>query len=241
MLSKTRGIVLHSIPFNDTRYIIHIYTETFGRQSCLASRAKGRKQAVSKALFMPLSVIEIEMERQPLREFCYIRETKPCFPLSRLFTDPVKNAQALFLAEILFRTIREPEADPRLFDYLCRSIRILEDAGEGTANFHLVFLLHLLAYLGIFPNIATWREKHYFDMQSGVFTALPPLHKHYLNQEESLVFARLFRISFENMSFYEFSRHDRVNILNRIISYYRLHLPEMPEIKSLPVLQILFD
>jgi DNA repair protein RecO (recombination protein O) len=241
MLSKTRGIVLHSIPYNDARYIIHIYTELFGRVSCLAGRAKGRGNAVSKALFMPLSVIEIEMDRRPRLEFCYIRETKLCFPLSRLFTDPVKNALALFLAEVLYRAIKEPEPDPRLFDYLCRSICILEEAGEGAANFHLVFLLHLLRYLGVFPNIDTWRENYYFDMLSGVFTGSPPLHKHYLSREESLVFARLFRISFENMSFYDFSRRDRVNILNRIIAYYRLHLPEMPEIKSLSVLQILFD
>jgi DNA repair protein RecO (recombination protein O) len=241
MLSKTRGIVLHSVPYNDIRYIIHIYTEAFGRVSCLANRAKGRKNTVSKALFMPLSVIEIEMERHPRRDFCHIRETGLCLPLSRLFTDPVKNALALFLAEVLSRVIKETEPDSRLFDYLYRSISILEDAGKGVANFHLVFLLHLLNYLGVFPNIESYRENRYFDMQNGVFTDSPPLHKHYLNRGESLVFARLFRINFENMSFYDFSRHDRVNILNRIIAYYRLHLPEIPEIKSLPILQILFD
>ena len=48
-------------------------------------------------------------------------------------------------------------------------------------------------------------------------------------------------ISFENMSLYSFSRQDRVGVINRIVEYYRLHLPDFPEIKSLSVMQSLFD
>jgi DNA repair protein RecO (recombination protein O) len=78
-------------------------------------------------------------------------------------------------------------------------------------------------------------------MQNGIFADQAPLHRYYLNREESQIFARLFKISYENMSLYAFSRHDRVNILNRILTYYRIHLPEIPEIKSLVILQALFE
>ena len=43
------------------------------------------------------------------------------------------------------------------------------------------------------------------------------------------------------MSLYAFSRRDRVRILHLILDYYRLHLPDFPAIKSLDVLQALFD
>lgn len=33
MLCKTRGIVLHAIPYNDKYSIIYMYTEAFGRTS----------------------------------------------------------------------------------------------------------------------------------------------------------------------------------------------------------------
>ena len=59
MLCKTRGIVLHSIPYNDKYSIIYMYTEAFGRASYLVARSRGKKSSVSKALFMPLSVVEI--------------------------------------------------------------------------------------------------------------------------------------------------------------------------------------
>ncbi len=241
MLSKTRGIVLHSIPYNDTYSIIYVYTEVFGRSSYLVARSRGKKSNVSKALFMPLSAIEMEVEHKNKRDLHRVRETKLCYPLTQLFCDPVKNVVALFLAEVLYRVVKDTEPDLRLFDYLYRSIHILEFSEKGVANFHIVFLLHLLNYLGIYPNIESYTEGAYFDMQNGVFTLQPPLHRNYLNREESIVFARLFKISYENMSLYSFSRQERVNIINLILSYYRLHLPDIPEIKSIDILRSLFE
>jgi DNA repair protein RecO (recombination protein O) len=218
-----------------------MYTEAFGRVSYLVARSRGKKSRVSKSLFMPLSVLEMEVEHQNKRDLHRIRETKLCFPLAQVFCDPVKNVMALFLAEVLFRVIKETGADTRLFEYLLRSIRILELAEKGVANYHLVFLLHLLSYLGIFPNPESYTEGCYFDMQNGLFTDCIPEHRHYLNREESSILSLLFKISYENMSLYAFSRRERVTILSRILSYYRLHLPEIPEIKSIAVLQTLFE
>lgn len=241
MLGKTRGIVLHSIPYNDTYSIIYMYTEVFGRVSYLVARSRGKKSAVSKALFIPLSVVEMEVEHLPKRDLHRIRETKLCYPLCHLYANPVKNALALFIAEVLFRVVKDTEPDARLFDFLYRSIHLLEQADDGIANFHLVFLLRLLNYLGIYPNVDSYVEGCFFDMRNGVFNDKPPMHRHYLDREESKIFARLFKISYENMSLYAFSRHDRVNILDRILTYYRIHLPEIPELKSVSIMPTLFD
>lgn len=241
MLMKTRGIVLHSIPYNDKYAIVYMYTEAFGRSSYLVSRSRGKRSMVSKSLFMPLSVLEMEVDHQAKRDLHRIRESKSCFPQGELFCNPVKNVLALFLAEVLLRVVRETEPDDRLFDYLVQSIRLLEVTEAGIANFHLVFLLGLLRYLGIFPNVDSSAADSYFDLLDGVFVAQRPMHPHYLNPNDSQVFARLLRISYENMSLYAFSRQDRVTIIQHILAYYRLHLPDFPEIKSLSVMQSLFD
>lgn len=241
MLCKTRGIVLHSIPYNDKYAIIYMYTEAFGRASYIVARNRGKKSPVSKALFMPLSVVEMEVEHLNKRDLHRIRETRLCYPLTDIFCDPIKNMLALFLSEVLFRAVKETEPDPRLFEYLYEAIRLLEIADKGVANFHLVFLLRLLHYMGIYPNMDSYMPGSCFDMMNGVFVNRIPMHRHYLNQQESLFLVRLMKISFENMSLYSFSRRNRVDIINRILEYYRLHLPDFPEIKSLSVMQSLFD
>lgn len=232
---------MHSIPYNDKYSIVYMYTEAFGRASYLVARSRGKKTAVSKALFLPLSVLEMEVEHLNKRELHRIKEAKPYVALSKVFCDPVKNVLALFLAEVLFRVVKETEPDERLFDYLYRSICLLEEVEKGVANYHLVFLLGLLHYMGIFPNVEAHRAGYYFDMLDGEFIDHIPMHRHYLSREESAFFARLLRISYENMSLYGFSRQERVDIIQRILEYYRLHLPEFAEIKSLAVMQSLFD
>lgn len=240
MLYKTRGIVLHSIPYNDTYAIIYMYTEAFGCASYWVARSR-KRSSLSKALFMPLSVLEMEVEHQSRRDLHRIRAIRPCFPQSALFIHPVKNALALFLSEVLFRVLWQTEPDPPLFAYLCEAIHVLEVADSGVANFHMVFLLRLLHYLGIRPNAVPYVAGNCFDMVNGIFVDRIPLHRHYLNPQESVVLIRLLKMNFENMSLYAFSRQDRINVIHRILDYYRLHLPDFPEIKSLPVLQSLFD
>ena len=155
--------------------------------------------------------------------------------------DPVKSMVALFLSEVLFRVVREQEPDLRLFQYLYESIHLLEYADKGIANFHLVFLLGLLQPLGIFPSVESYHPGDYFDMLNGLFTDALPLHSHFLNETDSAAFVRLLRIGFENMALFGFSRQDRHAIIQHILTYYRLHLPDFPEIKSLSILQSLFD
>ena len=148
---------------------------------------------------------------------------------------------ALFLAEFLYRTLREMQADRYLFRFLQESVLVLERSEQGVANFHLVLMLHLTRFLGFFPNTETVGLRFYFDMVNGIFTSTIPLHKHFLRPDESAILYQLMRINYENMHKFRFSREERVRIIDYMLTYYRIHLVEIGEIKSLPVLMELFD
>ena len=241
MYSTTRGIIIHSTPYNDKSVIVHAYTELYGRVPYFVARQRKRKSRISNAHFMPLSIVEMEVEHQRTREIQRIKELRTCYPLVSLPVHPVKNAIALFLAEILYRIVQTTEPDPKLFEYLCHSIRYLDILEQGIANFHLVFLMHLARYLGIFPNAESYTPGVYLDLLNGIFTDQIPTHPHYLNKDESIVFSRMLRMNYENMALYAFSRKERTMIVHHILDYYRLHSIDFPEIKSLSVMQSLFD
>jgi len=241
MLHKTKGIVLHSLLYNDKFIIINMYTEDFGRASYMVPNSRGRKSKVSRALLQPLSILEMEVEHLNNKDLQRIKEAKSGFTTTQLHCHPVKNAIALFLSEVLYRIIQEKEPNHTLFDYLCRSIKWLDIVDEGIANFHLSFLLQLSAYLGIRPNVESYKAGFYFDLINGIFSESLPEHNSYLNKEDAIVFERLLRINYENMALYTFTRHERTTIIRYIIKYYRLHTSDFPEIKSLAVMQSLFD
>jgi len=241
MLHKTRGIVLHSLPYNDTYAITLIYTEEFGRMTYLTSQSRGRKSKVPRSLFHPLAILNLEVEHQNSRDIQRIKEIKIHTPLIALLTDPVKSALGIFIAELVSKVIREEQTNHLLFDFLLQSVKVLELTNASPANFHLVFMIHLSRLLGFYPDSTDYQKGMFFDMRNGVFMRNTPVHIHFLPPDESAIFFNLLRISYENMSAFHFSGRERQAIIRRILEYYRLHLSDFPEIKSLEVLHDVFS
>ncbi|GHT11779.1 DNA repair protein RecO [Bacteroidia bacterium] len=241
MLHKTRGIVLHSLGYNDTYSITLIYTEKFGRVSYLTTQSKSRKTKTPKSLFHALAVLDLEVDHQNLREIQRIKEARTHISLFSLLNDPVKSAVSIFLAELMSKVIKEIQPNKALFEYFLQSIQILELTEESSANFHLVFMIGLSRFLGSYPDATGYKKGMFFDMQNGVFVSYKPTHPHFLNPDESLVFSNLLRMNYENMSTFRFSRIERKAIINRMLEYYRLHLANFPEIKSLEILHEVFE
>lgn len=240
MLVKVRAIVLHCQSYNDSTNIVHLYTEDFGRISYLATKTHSKRSSLRSAFFQPLSLVEIEADHHANRSLQRIKEVRSIFPFTGIPVDPVKNTLALFLAEVLYRSLREAEKNPALFDYLLRSVQLLDLCEKGLANFHLVFLIKLTRYLGFYPNVEGQRPNWYFDLQGGSFVPTRPFHNAWLSPEQAVGFASLMRMSFDNLHAFRFDHRERVEILNQMMNYYRMHLTEFPTIKSLAVLQEVF-
>ncbi|GHT77819.1 DNA repair protein RecO [Bacteroidia bacterium] len=240
MLQKTRAIVLYNMNYSDAYSIVHVYTEEFGVASYLTARAKSRKTKVPKSLFHALAVIDLEVEHQNLREINRIKEAKAHIPLISLLCNPVKSAISIFLAEFISKVVREIQPNKFLFDYIFQSLQVLDLTEKSFANFHLVFMIRMSQFLGFYPDATNYEKGMFFDLQNGIFIACKPNHPHFLHPGEALVFYYLLRMDYENMSNFKFSRHERKEIIERILEYYRLHLSTLPEIKSLEILHEVF-
>ena len=240
MLHKTRGIVLHSFTYNDKYAITQIYTEEFGRVSYLTAKSKGKQTRVPKSLFHALSALDLEVEHKNLRDIQRIKEAKVSLPPGSILCDPVKSVMSIFLAEFISHVTKDRQPDKVLFDFIYQSIHVFDLAENGVANFHLVFMIRLSIFLGFYPNAEGYMPNMFFDMQNGEFVRNKPFHPHFLNPDDSRIFLLLLRMNYENMHTFSFSGKQRVDIINRILEYYKLHLSELPEIKSLEVCQNFF-
>ena len=107
MLQKTLGIVLHTLKYNDTSLIADIYTEVVGRASFIVKIPRSRKATVKSVLFQPLALVELEVDFRPNASIYKITEAKSFYPFSSIPYDPYKSSIALFLAEFLYRAVRE--------------------------------------------------------------------------------------------------------------------------------------
>lgn len=239
MLFKTRGLVLNTINYNDKYILAQIFTESFGRVTYMVSKAKSKSSKAPRSLFSPLAILDMEVEHQASRDIQRIREARIDTHLYGISSDLPKTSMAFFLSEFLTRVLRDT-SDKLIFEFLDQSVQILDMTDKSIANYHLVFMLKLSHFLGFYPNLEEYKYNGLFDMINGEFVSYQPLHRHFLNRQESKVLSLLARISYENMHRFVFTRQDRVIIINRIIEYYRLHLYDFPALKSLDVLHELF-
>jgi DNA repair protein RecO (recombination protein O) len=240
MQVKTIGIVLHSIKHTDSSSIITVYTQQFGRVSYMVHGANKKKSVVRAALLQPLSIVEMDVLHTPGRDIQRIKDIRMEHLLSSIPFDPLKNSLALFISEILYRTLRQTEPDESLFLFLENSIQQLDYCAAGIANFHLVFLLKLSRYLGFEPNRDEERTK-YFDLMNGIFQQEKPLHTHYLLPETTEDLNNVLESDYATMHNLAFTRARRAKLLEGIIEYYKLHIAEFHGLHSLAVLQSLFD
>ena len=241
-MQKMTGIVLHVLKYNDTSNIVDLYTEQVGRASFLVKIPRSRKSNVRNVLFQPLAFVEIEVDVRPVSSLHRIQEVKSLFPFRSLPYHPYKSSIGMFLAEFLYRALREEGENAALFAYLRHSILWLDECeGKSFANFHLVFLMRLSRFLGLYPNVDDYTDGCYFDMLNACFTPSFPMSGSFLKPDEAGRIRLLLRMNYETMHLFGMSRGERNRCLTVINDYYRLHIPDFPVLKSIDVLKELFD
>ena len=99
--------------------------------------------------------------------------------------------------------------------------------------------MRLSRFLGFYPNLQ--EEGDYFDLRSAVFCSTAPVHHDFLMPQEASHIRLLMRMDFPTMYLFRLSRMERARVLEILLTYYRLHLPDFPELRSVSVLQEIYN
>lgn len=240
MIFKTRGIVLHYIKYSETTVIATVYTEKFGRQAYMIKGARGKKSKIKVNILQPLHLLDMEVYYKPNRDLQQVKELQSAHIFNNLPYDMIKSTLALFMAEILYKTIREQEPNAELFNYLYHSIRMLDIKEKGLANFHIYFLIHLTKYLGFFPNNNYSAVYPYFNLKSGTFMQIKPVHQFAMDKEDSEIFYRMLSFSENQHEKIKISYSRRIHMIEKMLLYYELHHEGVKNIKSFNILKEVF-
>ncbi len=243
MLERTRGIVLHTLRYDDERMIASVFTESRGYVSFLTRMPRSRRSSVRSVLLRPMSILEMDFDFRPQQNLQRIREMSVDVPFLSLPYHPVKASLALFFSEFLHHALRHEGENRALFSYMEYGLRWLDEAEAGLANYHLVFLIHMSRFMGFWPNVGRrgGGGHEVFDLREGRLTSILPQHEDFLRPSEASNVSLLLRMDYDTMGLFRMSREQRNRVLEVIIKYYRLHVPEIPDMKSVDILRELFS
>jgi len=218
MLQKTKGVVFRLTNYSESSIIVTIFTEVFGLQSYIVNGVRGKSRRSQIALYQPLTLVDLVVYHRENASILRIKEIKCLHPYQTVTSDFRKSTVALFLCEIINKTIKDESHARDLCDFLIHSLTYFDLQRAQIENFHLIFLIKLSQHLGFRPSELT-------ELLGGNFAL----------EDEERILSELLAANYSDAI--AMTSLQRRNILDLLIRFYATHSENFGELKSLSVLR----
>lgn len=148
-LYRLPAIVLRTHPFQDTHYIVTLFSPTRGKIRAIAKGAR-RIQSSLGRLVQPMVYAIFQLAEGKNLDVMTQGVLKTVFPKVR--ADLQKLTHGLYALELIDRLIEEPESNPPLFFLLLKTLEGLDAGNDASASLR-VFEAHLFRFLGYAPAV----------------------------------------------------------------------------------------
>jgi DNA repair protein RecO (recombination protein O) len=167
-----------------------------------------------------------------------IKEVFLTFPYKSIGIDVIRSCVGTMMLEVTRNVVKEHESNQELFDFIVVWFKLLDADSPKLKYFHLKYMIELTDHIGFSPLTNYNESNPYFDLLAGEF-----VEERYQGQTSldlrlsfvlhSLLTSDLHTINLSN----EISAKERDNLVDEVIRYYELHVPNFLKIKSLEILK----
>jgi DNA repair protein RecO (recombination protein O) len=221
MLHKTRGIVFRFTKYGETSIIVTIFTDLFGLQSYIVNGVRSKSGKNKIALYQPLTLLDLVVYHRMHANINRIKEVKCLHPYQSISVDIKKSSLAMFINEVINKTVKEESHASDLCEFLIQSFITLDKMTEKSENFHLQFLLKLSRFLGF--------GAHHVNEVLSVRMTTP--------ENEQLIRKLL---TADYAVFIVMENQQRREILDLILKFYADHMDNLGEMRSVGILREIF-
>jgi DNA repair protein RecO (recombination protein O) len=217
VLHKTKGVVFRFTKYGETSIIVNIFTELFGLQSYIVNGVRSSSKRSKIALYQPLTLLDLVVYHKENANILRIKEIKCYHPYQTITSEIRKSAIAMFINEVLNKSVKEQSHAGEIHDFIASSLIVL-DQHQKPENFHLLFLLGLSKHLGFGPNLTE-------EVLGG----------NWMDEADERVLKQL--LATDYTSAISITYDQRQTLLTSLLRFYASHVDNFGEMKSLAVLR----
>lgn len=231
---STSALVLHTTAYSETSVIAKIFTRQLGVRSYILKGVRKGGSRTKQNLLQPLSYLDLVVYNNPKTQINYLKEIAPhrdAQPGAALgaLDEMSRHALRFFMTELLYKTLREEEPMPDLFDYV---VDLLNVQGS-VAHIPVTFMLSVSRHLGIEPLDNYSVREPLFDLLAGRFQFSGT---NTLDRSTSLLLHSYLQSMHENTPAPVATLAQRTEMINRLLDYFQIHLSEFRNFKSHEIL-----
>ena len=171
------------------------------------------------ALLQPLTMLDLVVYKKENADIQRMSEMRCLHAYESIPYDVRKSTISLFLAEVLYKCVREEGPSEELFGFLEQSLLIFDHLEDHFQNFHLQFLMRLSRFLGYGVDASQGFREHFTGGGRAVVERL--MGESY---GADIAMGRSFRRT----------------VLDHLVDFYKLHNDGLADIRSLGVLKEIF-
>lgn len=208
-------------------------------RSFIVSGVRSSKSKNRASLYQHLNILDLVAYDKD-NKLARIKECKIDHYYQKLTFDVVRSSIGLFLLEVCKNSIKEKEENFELFDFIYQRLTLLDsNTPLNFGLFPIKFLLELSQYIGFLPYNNYKPDKPYFDLYNGRF--IPEMTEKYVStQEVSYSIAMITKTEITDLHSLSVPKELRNQIMDDLIIYYRLHIEQFKDLKTLEVLRTIF-
>lgn len=243
MIHATKGIVLKTTKYGETSVIATIFTELFGVQTYMVNGVRTSGKTAKAHFFQAASILDMQVYHNELKNLQRIKELKWSVVYNHILSDVIKNSVAVYMIEVLQKTLKQPETNTDLFQFCEDSFLLLDNADEEiTANFPIYFSLHLAPFLGIGLQDNYSANRTIFNIEEGLFIHKDQTTAGYMSAELSYDLSQLLKaIHPSHLREIKLNKNSRREILHGLEKYYSWHIPDFGSMKTLAILSAILS
>lgn len=234
MNATCKAIVLRQISYSETSIIVFCFTQDKGVKSFLYKGGK-KKRATG---ILPLKILEISYYQHREDALASINSVQTAVALPDLYLNPIKTSILFFLGEFLNQLLNKIQyTEQHLFEEIEHELIWLNESTEF-ANYPIFWMIQWIEKLGIKPSLS---DGEYFDIEAARFTHQNPKSLFYQKGAEMQTLSYLFTQERLSILSYSLTKNERTKIFNTLVDYYRFHIPEFKNFKSIEILQTVLN
>lgn len=232
MLTTTQGFVFRTTPYSETSVIAKIFTLDYGILSFMIKGVRSSKSKNKQNLLQPLSYLDISFYHNSKTEIQYIKELKPAKQWNTIPFDCSKTAIIFFMTELLYKTIREEEANLPLFKHIDSSLSTLDNQSKALGNFPITFMLSTAKLLGIEPRNNYDHLHTLFNLNEGCFVTPPSIFENADNILDHNTSWDLYQYLSQTTNNISIPYPQRNAVLKSLLQYYKIHFETLCDFQS---------
>lgn len=230
MTLSTPALVLHTTDYSETSVIAKVFTRQLGVRSYILKGVRKGGSRVKRNLLQPLTSLDMVVYNNPRTSLNYVKELAPRCPERE--SEPIGNALRFFMTEVLYKSLKEEEPMPALWDY----VETAEKSHVAPVrDFPIDFLLGVAQYIGIRPLDNYSVREPYFSLMEGRYVSVVSDSTLTL-QQSALLHSYL-----SSADSRETTSQQRRALVNALLSYFQLHLEGFKNFSSHEILHAVLN